>query len=45
MRAFDATQARALPGVRNVVQIPSGIAVIADHYGAAKSGCDVLQFA
>ncbi|WLH60266.1 xanthine dehydrogenase family protein molybdopterin-binding subunit [Pseudomonas sp. FP2300] len=43
VRAFDATQARALPGVRNVVQIPSGIAVIADHYWAAKRGCDVLQ--
>lgn len=43
VRAFDATQARALPGVRNVVQVPSGIAVIADHYWAAKRGCDVLQ--
>jgi isoquinoline 1-oxidoreductase beta subunit len=43
VRAFDATQAWALPGVRNVVQVPSGIAVIADHYWAAKRGCDVLQ--
>lgn len=35
---FDATAARAVPGVRNVVQVPSGVAVIADHYWAALQG-------
>ncbi|WP_339488402.1 xanthine dehydrogenase family protein molybdopterin-binding subunit [Pseudomonas rhizophila] len=43
VRAFDATQAKALPGVRHVVQVPSGIAVVADHYWAAKRGRDALQ--
>ena len=31
-----------VPGVRNVVQVPSGIAVIADHFWAAKLGRDAL---
>src|SRR3546814_12494073 len=43
VRTFDATQAKALPGVRHVVQVPSGIAVVADHYWAAKRGRDALQ--
>ena len=42
-KSFDATAAKAVAGVRNVVQIPSGIAVIADHYWAAKLGRDALQ--
>src|SRR5690606_7613009 len=41
--AFDATTARGVAGVRNVVQIPTGIAVIADHYWAAKQGRDALR--
>ena len=32
-----------MPGVRNVVQVPSGVAVIADHYWAAKLGRDALK--
>ncbi len=43
VKSFDATAARALPGVRDVVQIPTGVAVIADHYWAAKQGRDALQ--
>ena len=43
VRSFDATAARAVPGVRNVVQIPSGIAVVADHFWAAKLGRDALE--
>ena len=43
VKSFDATAAKAIAGVRNVVQIPSGIAVIADHYWAAKLGRDALQ--
>ena len=43
VKSFDATAAKAITGVRNVVQIPSGVAVIADHYWAAKLGRDALQ--
>src|SRR5881409_3467479 len=40
---FDATKAKAVPGVRNVVQISSGVAVVADGYWAAKKGRDALD--
>lgn len=43
LRTFDATKAGAIPGVRKVVQIPSGVAVIADGFWAAKRGRDALQ--
>lgn len=43
VRAFDATKARAMPGVRYVVQVPSGVAVVADHYWAATRGRDALE--
>ncbi len=39
---FDATKAKAVPGVRNVVQVSSGIAVVADGYWPAKKGRDAL---
>ena len=42
VKSFDATKARAVPGVRNVVQVPSGVAVVADHFWAAKLGRDAL---
>lgn len=42
-KSFDATAAKAVPGVRNVVEVPSGVAVIADHYWAAKLGRDALK--
>lgn len=41
--SFDAIAAKAVPGVRDVVQVPSGVAVVADHYWAAKLGRDALQ--
>ncbi len=40
--SFDAAQAKAVPGVRHVVQISSGIAVVADGYWPAKTGRDAL---
>jgi isoquinoline 1-oxidoreductase beta subunit len=40
---FDATAALAVPGVEKVVAVPSGVAVIAQHYWAAKLGRDALQ--
>jgi isoquinoline 1-oxidoreductase beta subunit len=43
VRSFDATRAKAVPGVRDVVQVPSGVAVVADHYWAAKLGRDALR--
>ncbi len=32
-----------MPGVRAVVQVPSGVAVVADHFWAAKLGRDALE--
>jgi len=43
VKSYDAAAARAVPGVRDVVQVPSGIAVIADHFWAAKQGRDALS--
>lgn len=40
---FDATKAKAIAGVRNVVQISSGVAVVAKGYWAAKKGRDALD--
>jgi isoquinoline 1-oxidoreductase beta subunit len=40
---FDATQARAVPGVTHVEQIPQGIAVAARNTWAAMEGRRVLQ--
>src|SRR5881296_1003578 len=41
--SFDAAKAKAVPGVRQVVQISSGVAVVADGYWAAKKGRDALD--
>jgi isoquinoline 1-oxidoreductase beta subunit len=43
VKSFDAAATRAVPGVRKVVQVPSGVAVVADHYWAAKLGRDALR--
>jgi isoquinoline 1-oxidoreductase beta subunit len=43
--SFDASKAKAVPGVRQVVQIPTGVAVIADHFWAAQQGRKVLTVA
>ncbi len=43
VKSFDATAAKAIKGVRDVVKVPTGVAVIADHYWAAKKGRDVLK--
>jgi isoquinoline 1-oxidoreductase beta subunit len=42
-RSFDATAAKAIPGVRNVVRVPSGVAVVADHFWAANRGRAALK--
>ena len=41
--SFNADKAKAEPGVRNVVKISSGIAVVADNYWAASKGVQALQ--
>jgi isoquinoline 1-oxidoreductase beta subunit len=43
VKSFDATAAKAVEGVRNVVQISSGIAVVATGYWPAKVGRDALK--
>jgi isoquinoline 1-oxidoreductase beta subunit len=43
VRSFDATKAKAVPGVKQVVQIPTGVAVIADHFWAASQGRKALD--
>jgi isoquinoline 1-oxidoreductase beta subunit len=40
---FAATKAQAVPGVRYVLQIDSGIAVVADGYWPAKLGIEALD--
>lgn len=40
--AFDAAAARAVPGVIHVLEIPAGVAVVAEHFWAAKRGRDAL---
>ncbi len=40
--SFDATKTKALPGVVDVVQIPTGVAVLADGYWTALKGREAL---
>jgi isoquinoline 1-oxidoreductase beta subunit len=42
VKSFDAAAAKASPGVKAVVQVPSGVAVIGEHFWAAKRGRDAL---
>jgi isoquinoline 1-oxidoreductase beta subunit len=41
--SFNADKAKAVPGVRHVVQISSGVAVVADNYWAAGRGVQALE--
>jgi isoquinoline 1-oxidoreductase beta subunit len=41
--SYDDTAARMVPGVRDVVQIPAGVAVLADHYWIAQKGRAALD--
>jgi len=40
---FNADKAKAIPGVKHVVQIGSGVAVVAKGYWAANQGRDALE--
>jgi len=41
--SFSADKTKAMPGVKHVVQIGSGVAVVANGYWAAKQGRDALE--
>ncbi|HEX9577267.1 MAG TPA: xanthine dehydrogenase family protein molybdopterin-binding subunit [Myxococcales bacterium] len=43
VKSFDAAKAKAVPGVEQVVQVPSGVAVVAANFWSAKLGRDALQ--
>ncbi len=43
VKAFRADAALKVPGVRKVVQVPSGVAVVADHFWAAHKGREALE--
>jgi isoquinoline 1-oxidoreductase beta subunit len=42
MKTFDASKAKAVKGVRAVLPIHSGVAVVADNFWSAKRGREVL---
>lgn len=41
--SYDATRARSVAGVRHIVQIASGVAVVADGFWSATQGRDALE--
>ncbi|MCC7268910.1 MAG: xanthine dehydrogenase family protein molybdopterin-binding subunit, partial [Caulobacteraceae bacterium] len=43
VKSYDAAAAKALPGVVEVVAIPSGVAVVANSTWAAMKGCEALN--
>lgn len=43
VKSFDAGKARTVPGVKDVVQVPSGVAVLATDFWQAKAGREALQ--
>jgi len=43
VKSFNAEKAKAIPGVKDVVQVDSGVAVIADDFWSAKTGRDALK--
>ncbi|MGX5802448.1 molybdopterin cofactor-binding domain-containing protein [Bradyrhizobium sp. Arg314] len=42
VKRVDDTEAKAIKGVRQVVQLDDAVAVVADHMGAAKKGLEAL---
>jgi isoquinoline 1-oxidoreductase beta subunit len=43
VKSFDAASVQRLPGVRYVVEVPNGVAVVATSFWAAKKGRDALK--
>ncbi|HYA37353.1 MAG TPA: xanthine dehydrogenase family protein molybdopterin-binding subunit [Candidatus Methylomirabilis sp.] len=42
VKRFDATEAESMPGVKTIVQIPQGVAVVAKDFWSAKKARDKL---
>lgn len=42
IKSFDAGKAKAVAGVKDVVQLDTGVAVVADHFWPASKGCQAL---
>jgi len=45
VKSFDAAAAKAIPGVKHVVQVTSGVAVVADSFWTALQGRKALKVA
>jgi isoquinoline 1-oxidoreductase beta subunit len=43
VKSISSDAAKKIPGVRKVVQVPSGVAVIGDHFWAAERGREALE--
>jgi isoquinoline 1-oxidoreductase beta subunit len=43
LKSFNAQKSKAVPGVVDVLEIPSGVAVIADGFWSAKKGREALE--
>lgn len=43
LKKFDASAAKKIAGVRHVLEIDAGVAVVADHFWAAQRGRDALK--
>jgi len=43
VKSFDGSAAKKIKGVQQIVQVPTGVAVIADNYWSAKQGRDALK--
>lgn len=43
MKSFDDSRARSMPGVKKIVAIPAGVAVIADTFWQAKTARDAVR--
>ncbi|MEP7330000.1 MAG: xanthine dehydrogenase family protein molybdopterin-binding subunit [Betaproteobacteria bacterium] len=43
LKSFDSSAVTAVPGVRFVIEIPTGVAVVATTFWAAKKGRDALK--
>ncbi len=43
VKSFNAARAKAVPGVKQVVQVPTGVALVATGFWAAKKGRDALE--
>lgn len=43
VKSFDDSAAKVIPGVKQIIVVPTGIAVLADHFWAAKTARDALK--